>query len=512
MNALDMTSTAPDYRPHHLIRNRTSLVGLVIACLGITTASLFLIVDILAEFENPYLNIFTYLMAPGVAVFGIVLTLTGAVRMRRRLRKDPDYALQRLPVIDFNNHAHLRLLILSLVGGVIFLALSSVGAYRAYHFSESVEFCGLTCHSVMKPEHTAYQSSPHANVSCTACHIGPGANWFVRSKLDGLRQVYNTAFDRYDRPIQTPIHNLRPAKETCHTCHWPEKFFGAVLVERTYFRSDSRNNDPWTIRMLVHVGGGDSRHGRGQGIHWHMAVDNTVEYVAADERRLEIPWVRQVKSDGEEIIYRSTARRHKDFLEHLATPEGWAAADVREMDCMDCHNRPSHQFHSPERAMNESMRAGLIDPTLARIKSTAVNLLNGTYATEEEALTAIETGLRKQFPEPDARVAAAIGQIQRIYRENFFPEMGVNWRAYPDHIGHWISPGCFRCHDGNMVSDTGRTITSDCNACHTLLAQGPGLALDTISARGLEFEHPEDIDDEWKTQRCNDCHDGMPIF
>ncbi len=491
--------------------NMTSLVGLIIGISGLISAIFLLVFDFLGSGENPYLGIFTFLVAPAVMLTGLILATIGAWRLRKRLHTRGAVAAP-MPVIDLNNRAHYRTLVISVIGGLLLIAISALGTYRAYHYSESVEFCGTTCHAVMKPEHTAYMSSPHANVQCTTCHIGPGADWFVKSKINGLKQVWNTVLDKYPRPIETPIHNLRPAKETCYTCHWPDKFFGSVLMSRTYFRAAEEDNRPWTIKMLINVGGGDSRHGRGQGIHWHMAVDNKIEYVAADPKRLEIPWVQQTKSDGAKVIYRSTEKKQAEALKKLDDPAELARAEVRTMDCMDCHNRPSHQYHSPERAMNDSMQAGLIDPDLKSIKSIGTALLNEKYETEDEALAKIEAGVRREFPQPDPRVDQALAQIKRIYSDNFFPEMKVNWRVYPEHIGHLISPGCFRCHDGKHESEDGEVIRNDCNICHTIIAQGVGLDVNSISTAGLEFEHPEDIGDDWKEERCDSCHDGMPIL
>jgi len=507
-----MKNTDITIKPAHLLMNRVSLLGLIIGCFGLLTSISLLAVDLLSEHDNPYLGIFTYMIAPAFAVGGLILTTIGAIRMRRRLLRTGEVALNPFPVVDMNNPAHFWTVMVSVVGGFLFLAVSAVGTYRAYHFTESVAFCGKTCHSVMEPEHTAYMSSPHANVGCTTCHIGPGADFFVKAKVNGLKQVWNTMFDLYPRPIETPIHNLRPAKETCYTCHWPEKFFGSVLMERTYFRSSEEENDPWTIKMLINVGGGDSRHGRGQGIHWHMAVDNKIEYIAADQKRLSIPWVRQIASDGTETIYRTTDTNFTEHLAALAVPEKLAAADKRTMDCIDCHNRPSHQYHAPENSMNESMSAGVINHTIPNIKAIGVELLDGEYATHDEAMAAIDSKMQEEFPEASDDVRAAFEQIKRIYSVNFFPEMKVSWREYPEHIGHMISPGCFRCHDGKHVSDSGIVIRNDCNICHTIIAQGPGTKIDSITSGGLEFEHPEDVGDSYKTQRCDECHDGMPIL
>lgn len=507
-----MNQSSGQRNPTRLLMNRTSLFGLLLGGSGLVAAVILLILDITSETDNPYLGILTFMVAPAITLVGLLLATVGAVRMRRHIRRQGASGLRSLPVVDLNRPAVFWVVIVSVAGGLLFLILSTVGTFQAYTYSESTAFCGETCHTVMEPEYTAYQSSPHANVPCTACHIGPGGEWFVKSKLNGLKQVWSTAFDTFSRPIETPIHNLRPARDTCYNCHWPEKHFGSALLERTYYRASEEGNDPWTLKMLVNVGGGDPRRGPGEGIHYHMLVENRIEYVAADEKRLIIPWIRQTTPEGKVIVYRTTDPGMSEKLKELDDPVLLAKEDVRLMDCIDCHNRPAHQYHSPERSMNESMRSGFISPTLPNIKALGCELLDGEYASKEEALAAIEQRLREEFPDPAPEVDGAIAQIQRLYTENFFPEMEVSWRGYPDHIGHMTSPGCFRCHDGKHVSDEGRVLSNDCNLCHTVIAQGPGTELKTISSGGLEFEHPEDVGDAYLEQRCDECHDGMPIL
>ncbi len=496
-------ATQPTSRAMKLFANWLSLAGLIIAGGGFVVSGTLLVLDVLAHFANPYLGIFTYIVGPSILFGGLGLAVFGAWRTHRRLQSGAAPGDRVMPVLDLNDPRHVGIVVTCVAAGLAFVSISAIGSYRAYHFSDSVSFCGETCHSVMKPEHTAFQGSPHANVQCTTCHIGPGADWFVKSKLNGLRQVYNTLAGSYARPIAAPVHDLRPAKETCNTCHWPEKFFGSVLLQRTYFRGDE-DNSPWTIAMLLKVGGGDREHGRPQGIHWHMAIENKIEYIAADEKRLTIPWVRSTDGKGNVRIFQTT--EEEEVLDAAAI----AKAEVRTMDCIDCHNRPSHQYHSPERALNEAFSAGHLDPQLESLKANAVEVLTGEYETEEQALQAIRAGLTEAYEDEDeAVVERTIARVQKIYSRNFFPEMKVDWMAYPDHIGHMISPGCFRCHDGKHVAEDGSVITTKCESCHTIIAQGPGTEVASITSTGLEFEHP--TDDDWKTSRCDECHEGLPV-
>jgi hypothetical protein len=82
--------------------------------------------------------------------------------------------------------------------------------------------------------------------------------------------------------------------------------------------------------------------------------------------------------------------------------------------------------------------------------------------------------------------------------------MKVSWNTYPNHIGHFYTPGCFRCHDGKHKSAEGKIISKDCNLCHTVLDQ----VQENIPAgtKVTSFVHPVDIGDEIMTTNCSDCH------
>ncbi len=482
-----------------LLRNWISLTGLFLGVCSIVAGTILLVIDASCDNLSPYFGLLVYMLVPALLSGSGLLVLAGMFWTWKRVRRQG--VAPRLPVIDLGDaRTRFRLAWIALAA-MVFLVVSTVAMYRTYHFTESVQFCGQICHQVMSPEYTAFRDSPHAGSSCTECHIGPGAGWFVKAKISGAYQVYSVLFNKYHRPIETPVQNLRPAKETCLTCHWPTKFFGAVLRNWTHYQTDATNT-PWTIQMLLNIGGGNPAQGPIRGIHWHMEGVNTVEYIATDRKRLVIPWIRVTDQSGRVTVYRSEDKK-------VRIPEDQVVAlPKRRMDCMDCHNRPSHQFRSPNELLDTALSAGRMDDTLPSIKAQAAKLLAAKYQTGAEALSAIEQGIRTAYP-GDARVEATIQALQSIYRSNFFPEMKVRWDEYPNHVGHKISPGCFRCHDGQHVSDDGRRITRDCSTCHTILAQGPGKKLATVTSSGLPFEHPGE-GDEWKTERCDTCHTGSP--
>jgi nitrate/TMAO reductase-like tetraheme cytochrome c subunit len=450
-----------------------------------------LLLDFLAPHSNPYLGILTYFVAPAFLILGLMLALMGALWRRHQVVK----AIGPLPPIriDLTKPRDRRLFGLFLAGSVVFLLISALGSYHTYHFTESVVFCGEACHGVMKPEHVTYLNGPHARVACAECHIGKGAGWYVRSKLSGTYQVYATLANKYPRPIPTPVKNLRPAQETCEQCHWPKNFVGNL--ERTFvsFLGDETNT-PYTVRMLMKVGGADPTHGPVGGIHWHMNVNNKIEYIATDEARQKIPWVRVTDSQGVMTEYRLP--RFTNAVDE---------ASVRQMDCMDCHNRPAHRYKTPDAAVALAMSLGRINTNLAYIKTNALYALTRPYTNSTQAWDGIATFLYDRYPN-DARIRPAITAVQQIYTNNFFPEMKASWKVYPDNIGHKDWPGCFRCHDGAHKTPDGKQAikANDCNACHTILAQGRGAELDQMTPSGQKFKHPGDEVEG----ACNDCHTG----
>ncbi|WP_269524993.1 cytochrome c3 family protein [Coraliomargarita parva] len=475
--------------------NWISLCGAVIA-IGSAFSFIFLFVmDLFAGHSNAYLGILTYIASPAFLILGMGLMLVGWFLHRRQILRNESGISALTFSLNLANRSDRKKFIIFTAGTFIFLILSAIGSYKTYHVTESVEFCGEVCHAVMEPEYTTYQTGAHARVACVECHIGSGAEWYVKSKLSGLYQVYSVALDKYNRPIETPVHNLRPARDTCEACHWPEKFTGNL--DRTYphFLADDENT-PFTVRMSLNVGGADPRRGAAEGIHWHMSASNMVEFIAEDEQLQTIPWIRVTYPDGSVAEYVTP-----DFEGNPADYE------IHKMDCMDCHNRPAHVFKPPSELVDQSLYLGQLPTELSGVKRLAVELLTGEYADSAEALAAIEAGLTEAY-EGDELLTAGIQELQGIYAANFFPKMKADWSAYPNNIGHMNWPGCFRCHDDmHSTKDGSRTVEmSNCNSCHSILAQGStSEELRTLHPDGVEFKHPGG---DVEGFLCSDCHDG----
>jgi nitrate/TMAO reductase-like tetraheme cytochrome c subunit len=491
----------------HYYRNWLTFLGIGLLVIGFFSGLFFNVVEVISGKSAPYAG-FLYTAFTGLVVLGFLLIPAGMLLERRRRKAGLPAGVLAQFHLDLRKPTHLYLTVAFVVSSFATLVVVGIGTYQTYHATETTSFCGQLCHSVMHPEWVAYQNSSHARVKCVECHIGSGADWFVRSKLSGLRQIYATAVDSFPRPIPTPIRDLRPARETCEECHWRRKFIGYKEVVRSYFLADEENSRH-QIRMLLKIGGERTIFMKGSGIHYHMLIASKVEYIAADARRQEIAWVRVTRGDGSVTEYNNGSSE-------LSEAER-ATMEVRTMDCMDCHNRPSHQFPTPMRSVNRALEQGTISLYLPFIKREAVMALDRDYSSTDEAMVGIANDLRgfyrREHPELIAErpeeLRRSIQAVQRIYRESIFPEMKASWAAYPDNIGHRDSPGCFRCHNDEMQSAEGEMIFTTCSKCHVILAQGEEVEEVSVNLReGLAFVHPEDYEELEEYTECVDCHTG----
>ena len=444
---------------------------------------------------------------------------------------------RRLPIlrIDLNRPPHRRMLALGFMALVLIGVLILLAGLKTYEYTESAEFCGQTCH-VMTPEFVRFEKSPHANVDCAKCHIGPGTSFFVKSKIDGLRQVYAVMTDSFSRPIQSPVHNLRPARETCEECHSPTMFKDNIIKIIRHYDNDEANT-PIQSTFILKMGGWEDGGGVNEGIHWH--ISNPVYYLPADEQRQVILWVGMAQDDGglKEFYLRDTLNMAWDaFLD-----ESWKAGKVREMDCIDCHNRTAHFIPPPEFIVDKSIDDGRLPRDLPYIRAKAVAILSQDMATEEEVLSAIDDladyYLRinrpaaadrvnidadyKNIKTYERKVQKAMDEVRRLYYETHFPQLGMNWKTNPNNARHNPFPGCFRCHDDKHVSldESGNEIESisvKCNLCHTvpivgrgddMLVEAPvivGAAPNSHSDFRWTIEHRNVKDAQ--TEGCYDCH------
>ena len=444
------------------LRNPVSALGVAVT----TAAALLFLFLAVAHFsgylQNPYLGILVFILVPAVFVVGLLLIPVGFHLEHRR--EVAGLAPRQWPTIDLNQPVQARMALFVVAATFVNVVILSMASYGAVEYSDSTAFCGQVCHTVMKPEFQGRAAGPHANIECAACHIGPGAGGFVSAKFNGTRQLWLVATNSYPRPIPTPIANLPAPEATCLQCHDRDRFIGDK-IDVIYEHANDAANKETVTKVTLHVGGPVAGTGSGVGIHWHMNQANKVEYVALDDKREEIPYVKVTTPDG----------RVREFFADKANQADLRSRPLRAMDCLDCHSRPAHRFGaSAAREVDAAMGLGLIPAKIPFIRREAVRALNGSYPTQDAGIAQIDreirTGVNAQQPHgyEEADLRRAIGVAQGIYRANVFPEMKVGWGTYPNQLGHTTSNGCFRCHDDSHKASDGAAISMDCDLCHTV--------------------------------------------
>jgi len=457
-----------------LIRTRLGLAGAVV-----TTSSAILIIGVLALSllgceTSPYLGIIAFVILPALFVLGLLLMPLGLWLERRRAQRGG--AALPLPVFDLNLPAMRRRVLLFAGLTMANLVIVSAASYKAVEVMDRPQFCG-SCHKVMDPEFSAYSRSPHSRVACVQCHIGPGAGWFVKSKLSGTWQLISVSLNLYPRPIPTPVQNLRPSRDTCEQCHWPTRLVGDRLRVITKHADDEKSTPKKTV-LLLHVGGGSEGHG----IHHHVAPGVQIRYLA-DPRRETIRTVELTNKFGEVEAFEV-----KPAAADAGKPAPSAEGMVwRTMDCVDCHNRPTHQYRTAAFEIDAAIEDGRIDRALPFVRREGMKAITADYASPEAARAGIgqavngfyEKAYPDIFKERRGTVEKAARELSEAWARNVWPQMKITWGTYPTHLGHpnpnaepvaGESIGCWRCHDDNHVSKAGKAISQDCDLCHAVLA------------------------------------------
>jgi len=440
--------------------------GVALTTVSITLIVLGLIGHLSGLIANHYFAIFTFLFLPAMMMFGLCLIPLACYLRRKNWFKDSLLNAENLK-IDLGDKHHRKGIVLFLVLSVINITILVLVAYEGYHFTDSSYFCGAVCHQVMDPEYTAYQRSPHAKVSCVSCHIGPGAGWYVQAKLSGLRQVKAVIAGDFSRPIPAPVEHLRPARDTCETCHWPEKFQGKRVKEFISFTNENQT-DPNIQEISLHIGGRNPVTNDFEGIHWHVSRDIKIEYQPLNEKRTEIGKVKVTRPGGVTEEYALN-----DEPTEAGVTQQW-----RTMDCIDCHNRPTHIYDDLERIVDFGLSSKKLNPEIKGIREDSITVLKIEYTSRDEATEKIVENLLelvakrhgKDFVAKHEKEITGSGSfLLEAYLNNVWPAMKVTWGTYRQHLGHQNADegyGCFRCHDDEHKTKFGKIIRQDCNLCH----------------------------------------------
>jgi hypothetical protein len=442
-----------------LARHPISIFGALLTTASAVVFIALIIAALAGMLTNPYAGVVVFVILPAFFVLGLLLIPAGMWLQARKLRRHPDAPVD-WPVLDFRR-PHVRrtaLLITALTAANVVILL--VAGYGSLHWMESPAFCGQTCHTPMRPQHSAWQAATHGKIACVNCHIGEGAAGFVHAKLSGVRQLVQVATSSYPRPIPPGAHMPPGAQAlTCQNCHRRGHVTGDVIRVLREYADDEGSSETKTVLQL-HVGAMSSS---GRAIHWHADPAVRVEYVATDEGRQTIPYVKVTRPNGEV----------KEFVAADTPAQIISGGERRTMGCVDCHNTVGHPIApTPEKAVDAALAGGTVDRGLPYARREAVQLMKATYSTEDEALAAIDRGLRTFYQSQGGsadqqRVARTVAGLQDVYRRNVFPTMNVTWGSYPNNKGHMTSNGCFRCHDESHTAKDGSTISGDCEFCHT---------------------------------------------
>ena len=447
--------------------NRIGKAGVVITTTVFITFILFETSQSLGMIRNAYFGLITYLLFPVLFIIGLICIPIGWHQYRKTTGKSTRELLnEQFEQTDIQpgplGSPLTRTIVMLTVVNVLILSLSGI---RMLHFMDQAKFCGTACHTVMNPEWVTYQKSPHARVKCVECHVGEGVDALIASKLNGVRQMYLAAFHLYHRPIPTPVHTLRPARETCEHCHWPEKFYGQRLVTHIHYGMDSLSTPRYSTLNVKIDAGSD---GHQPGAHWHVAESNRITFTSVNDEREKMITVTAWHNNENPVTY---TNRNIESYEPAGKKE-------RKMDCVDCHNRATHIYKQAEDVVDQLIRQGDLDRDLPFIKREALAALTFNYPSEAAAMKGIANQLANYYKryEPTVsktkqpKIEHAITLLQQAYTTFRHHHMRIEWGTYTSHIGHQGDTGCFRCHNPDMVNDQGQAIRNDCTLCHSILA------------------------------------------
>ena len=430
--------------------NAISLIGGAITTASAVVLIAFWVVDVFGHggSRNPYLGIIFELILPGLFVLGLVLIPVGILLRRRQLKATGQHP-PVFPEVSFRDPIFRRGINFVVVTTLINFVIVGTASYRGIAYMDTPNFCGQACH-VMAPEWAAYHVSSHYGVACTECHIASGMKGYLDAKINGTKQLMMVVANNYPQPILAG-DKVPPAKDTCLSCHNPNRDIGDKLVVRTSFGDDEKNLTTYSL-TLVHVGGRNAM-SRLSGIHGaHMAH---IEYIATDSTHQTIPWVSKTNDDGsvDEFVSSDT--------------KGPVTGQKRVMDCIDCHNRAAHSFDTPEDSLNKHMSAGSPNASLPFVHKEGLALLKADYSSQEDAAAKITSGLEhfysSQYPQirdgQREQIEQAAKTLVTIYSNNVFPFMKVGWGTHPNNIGHNSYPDASAAMTGTIVRRPARAST-----------------------------------------------------
>ena len=359
-----------------------------------------------------------------------------------------------------------------ILGGAAFLvafAVLGTMSIAGWEYSNSDNFCANACHGVHPEEPYAHQQSHHAQVDCVECHVGRLSTFAsIGEKSGHVAHAWMFVFG-YDRPLHSP--SFSGAKDSCEGCHTKQPHRHNVVHTKRIFSTDRRNSEK-ELTLTMRLNGRQFDKEIRRGVNWHAS--GAISFISDDPQNMQIRWVEVTAPDGTTEIYNNVvAPLTADEIEQ---------ADKRVMDCSDCHNRAGHPFRNPEEEVDAALSDGRLNPRMPFIKARLLELLEQDFESEDEAKELVRKAwdkYQKDFPEiekddPESWNAAQQYVEERqdfmanlMVRSRFLDE-DVSWRSFPDHNGHKLDPGCFRCHSGRLQNADAKPITVNCTNCHSV--------------------------------------------
>ncbi len=398
------------------------------------------------------------------------------------------------------------------VAALAFAVVAVVGI-TGWEYTNSNEFCAAMCHNVHPEESRAHAEGAHARVNCVECHMGRNSTLrLIAMKPTHLHELWGMVAG-YERPLHAA--GMRPAREACESCHWPETEHQDRIIVNRRFATDAASSEV-LYRLTMHTTADAERDlpWKVTGIHWHIA--NKVEFKTGDRQGRVIPWVRVTRADG-------TTSTYIDGETKLTAGE-LDQLKMRRMECFDCHNQVGHPFPNPADRVDAAIAAEKIDRALPAVKSRAVALINaaqefsGPLAERTAAIDkllaadAAKAAVKPELKEKDLRFQQA---MRDILIASSFEARGLSWQSFPNHGEHRDTPGCFRCHNGKHFNEKGEAIRLQCTLCHNLptvtMENGKG-SVPSLVVQGVSppdshhepnfmHEHRFKLDDS-----CSMCH------
>ena len=182
-----MTEDGRPILPRAFTAHPVSAFGTALTTLSAVLFVLLFIVESVGILENPYLGLLNFVLLPALFIFGLVLIPVGIRLARRRAAQGKgEFNWPRLDLHDTRVRGWVLLLAIATVVNTLIVTAAGV---EAIHYMDSPTFCGQVCHTQMDPHYVQWQRGPaHTKVACAGCHIGTGAEGFVKW-LAGMKSI-----------------------------------------------------------------------------------------------------------------------------------------------------------------------------------------------------------------------------------------------------------------------------------------------------------------------------------